>query len=319
MVRLIILLALFIASCQKNEPDGVILPAGLILNNTIESSGIDREYHLFVPEDYNDKPLVILLHGGGGSNDDLIGLTGIKAPYKVWLSLAEQNSFIVTIPNGILGSSDMRMWNDCRNDADGNPNVDDVKFIEDMLTSINSDYNFDENKVYVVGTSNGGHMALRLAQEIPEKITAFAAIVASISGNSNCLESSVPLSVLFMNGTEDPILPFEGGEMASNRGLVLSTQESVDYWINRNGTSTDPIVENIDDINMDDGCTAIRYIYQNGDNNTEVALYKIVKGGHTEPSIQERYSPIYLLLVGNQNGDFEMADEVWSFFKTKSK
>lgn len=317
--RILVVFVLFIASCQMNVPDGLEPPTGLILNNTLVSNGIEREYHLFVPEDHNDRPVVILLHGGGGSHDSLIGRTITKAPYKVWLSLAEQNNFFIAVPNGTLGSTGIRMWNDCRIDASGNPDVDDVRFIEDMLTKIKNDYDYDPSKVYVVGTSNGGHMTLRLAQEIPEKITAFAVIVASISENSKCADSSVPVSALFMNGTEDPILPFEGGEMLSNRGLVFSTQESIDYWIDRNETSTIPIVEDVDDIKVDDGCSVIRYSYENGNDNTEVVLYEITEGGHTEPSVQERYSPLYLVLVGNQNGDFEMAEEVWGFFKAKSK
>ncbi len=319
MSRLVILLVLVAASCQNNAPDGTSPSTGLILDNVLVSGGIEREYHLFLPEDNINRPVVILLHGGGGSSDDLIGLSNIKAPYEVWLSLADQNDFIVAVPNGTLGSDNKRMWNDCRDDAQGNPNTDDVKFVEDMLAEIRNGYNYDENRVYVVGTSNGGHMAQRLAEEIPEKIAAFASVVASRSNSSKCTESSVPVSALFMNGTDDPILPYEGGEMASDRGLVLSTQESIDYWINRDGTSTVPVVEDIQDINTDDGCTAVSYLYKNGTNNTEVALYKIVEGGHTEPSILQRYSRLYLLIVGQQNGDFEMAERVWDFFKTKSK
>jgi len=48
-------------------------------------------------------------------------------------------------------------------------------------------------------------------------------------------------------------------------------------------------------------------------------LIEVVGGGHTEPSIAERYSNLFLLVVGNQNGDFEMAEEVWGFFSDKSK
>jgi len=46
--------------------------------------------------------------------------------------------------------------------------------------------------------------------------------------------------------------------------------------------------------------------------------YEVVNGGHTEPSIQERYSNLYKLIVGNQNGDIEMAQEIWGFFRALS-
>jgi polyhydroxybutyrate depolymerase len=47
-------------------------------------------------------------------------------------------------------------------------------------------------------------------------------------------------------------------------------------------------------------------------------LYKINNGGHAEPSQTERYGNFFLSIVGNQNGDFEMANEIWEFFKEKS-
>ena len=310
-----VLLILSTLSCnKKNAP-----PEGLQVHNTIVSGGIPRTYHLYIPNEGSNQALVILLHGGGGNNDDLIGLGNVKAPYKVWLSLAKQNNFMVAAPNATFGSTDERMWNDCRSDAEGNAMSDDVGFIEDMLDEIESNYDYNENKTYVMGTSNGGHMSIRLAEEIPDRITAFTAVVAANSANSQCTQSSVPVSAMFMNGTQDPILPYNGGEMISNRGLVYSADESVDYWVNKNGTSTTPIIENISNNNPDDGCHAVKYTYQNGTNGTEVVLYQIVDGGHAEPSIQERYRNFYLAVVGNQNGDFEMANAVWDFFKTKSK
>jgi len=122
-----------------------------------------------------------------------------------------------------------------------------------------------------------------------------------------------------MNGTEDPLVPYEGGQIASNRGLVLSTDASVDYWVNRNGTDIVPIVENLPDTNPNDESTIEKSTYPNGDNNTEVVLYKVIGGGHTEPSLEERFGPIYLAIVGVQNGDVEMAHEIWDFFKDKVK
>jgi polyhydroxybutyrate depolymerase len=76
---------------------------------------------------------------------------------------------------------------------------------------------------------------------------------------------------------------------------------------------------NLPDINKKDKSTVEKYIYINGLNNTEVALFKIIGGGHTEPSITKRYGSRYLKLVGNQNNDIEMANEVWDFLKNKSK
>jgi poly(3-hydroxybutyrate) depolymerase len=82
----------------------------------------------------------------------------------------------------------------------------------------------------------------------------------------------VALPILFMNGTEDPLVPYDGGSIPTNDSVVLSTQVTVEH-------------------------------------------YEVVGGGHTEPSVAQRYGPIYKAIVGSQNGDIEMADEVWSFFE----
>jgi len=244
-----------------------------------------------------------------------------KAPYKAWLTIARQEGIILIIPNGTEGSNDHLGWNDCRNDAAGNPTADDLLFANNLVDYIVSTFGANASKVFAVGTSNGGHMAMRLAQEMPEKLAAFAAIVASNPVNSKCANSSLPISALIMNGTADPINPFEGGAVGDEfnpRGEVFSTQATIDYWVNRNQTALNPILTEFADTNTTDNCTVQKRLYSNGINNTEVAYYEVLGGGHTEPSITERYSKAFKdLWVKEQNGDIEMATEVWNFFKNK--
>ena len=63
-----------------------------------------------------------------------------------------------------------------------------------------------------------------------------------------------------------------------------------------------------------DGGTIHIERYSGGKAGSEVVLYEVRGGGHTEPSRSERYGFLYRLVVGRQNGDMEMADEVWKFF-----
>lgn len=318
LVQLIILTTLVI-SCSKddnirNEPP---IETGLLENQTITISGLSRGYHLYVPQNYINAPIVFLFHGNRSSNDLILGLGingTIKAPYKIWLTIATQENVILVVPKGINNG-----WNDCRSDANGNPNSNDVEFTNELIDFVADIYQANASKVFAVGTSNGGHMVMRLAQEIPDKLNAFAAIVAANPINSQCANSTVPISALFMNGTEDLILPDEGGAMAEERGEVFSAQETIEYWVDRNETDMTPIVTDLLDTNIEDNSTVKKHLYINGTNNTEVAFYQIIGGGHTEPSISERYTNLFLETanLGNQNGDIEMATEVWEFFKNK--
>ena len=170
-----------------------------------------------------------MLHGHGGSSNQSIGLNLTKAPQKVWLNLAEDNDFIVIAPNGVIGPDGKRGWNDCRSDDISNPDTDDVKFINELINKIQQEFNHNDKRVYVSGVSNGASMSIRLAQEIPEKITAFASIVSQMPVNSECVDSNVPISALFMNGTDDPFVPYVGGgyqiliEVKFNQRMKAST------------------------------------------------------------------------------------------------
>ena len=312
-------LLVFLFSCRENDLPQEI-EKGLLRNKIINIEGEEREYHLFLPKNLSNCSVVFLLHGNGGSSDDVIGDTGVKSPFKVWLTLAAENNLIVIIPNGNKGSSDRRGWNDCREETNENPTSNDVLFLNNLLTVIQTTYNTNSKKTFVVGMSNGGFMAIRLTQEIPQKITAFASITAPMPVNSKCINSTIPVSALFMNGTDDPIIPYNGGQMAFDRGEVFSANATINYWIERNGSSNQPIFTDFTDSNTNDNCRAESYLYKNsGTLNNQVMLYKILNGGHTEPSKVERYNSFFLNIVGNQNGDIEMSEEIWNFFKDKSK
>ncbi len=316
-------LVILVLGCDKSDNNTIdkdpnLGPEiGLLENRKIVVSGEERDYHLYIPQNAINAPIVMLFHSNKSNNDELLGLTNVKAPYKIWLDLAERENIILIVPDGSEGSGGDNGWNDCRSDSKGNPNSNDVLFVSNLLDFVLNEYEANTSKVFAVGTSNGGHMAFRLAQEIPEKLKAFAAIVASNPINTQCVNSTLPISALIINGTEDPILPYEGGQMQSNRGEVYSTQQTIDYWVNRNQTNTTPLISNFDNTDTSDNCTITKHEYANGTNNTEVVLYQVIGGGHTEPSITERYSKLFKLVVKEQNGDVEMAKEVWSFFKTK--
>lgn len=291
---------------------------------SLQVDGIARSYDLYVPAGKmpGQRPLVILYHGHFGSSDVMTGANGKKAPYKRWLQLAAQHHFLVAIPNGEKGSDNKRGWNDCRADTTTNPTTDDVKFTQQLIETIAAQYPIDRTRVYATGTSNGGNMVIRLAMEVPTQFAAVAAVVASNPVDSKCKATGRPIPILFMNGTADPLLPYQGGAVGkqeAGRGEALSTPATVNYWVKVNGTDTTPLVHAFPDRTPKDKSTVTRYTYKNGKDHTEVVLYKVQGGGHTEPSLSEHYGRVYKWIVGPQNDDIEMADEVWAFFNNKTR
>lgn len=312
-------ISLCLISCASiDRPTDTSIKDGLLKNQVIKIDGDNRQYHLYLPAKTEDAAVVVLLHGHGGSSNQILGIPNKKSPFKLWLDVAERDNIILVIPNGNISPDNFRGWNDCRADAENNPISNDLLFIDKLLDKVVDEYNPDENRIYINGISNGGHMTQLLAEAIPHRLAAVAVIVSSRPANRKCSDSDIPLSILFMNGTEDTFVPYDGGDIIDNRGEVYSTDETINYWIAKNKTDKQPIVTEFSNSNKVDRSTVTQYTYENGVNGTEVVLYKVDGGGHTEPSIQERYGLIYKGIVGPQNGDIEMVDEVWSFFRDKS-
>lgn len=225
----------------------------LFKNQVFISNGDKRTYDLYLPDNNANslKPLVLLLHGHFGDADVMTGENNKKAPYKVWRDIADREGWVLLIPDGARGSDNQRGWNDCRANTTTNPETDDVFFLNSLIQTISKHYPIDKNRIYAHGTSNGGMMAYRLAVESGSKYKAIAAVVASMPEISECVESHVPISVLVMNGTRDPLLPYAGGNIGKQgaqdrgRGSVISTRESINYWVNNNGIRNPPIVTNL--------------------------------------------------------------------------
>ena len=123
------------------------------------------------------------------------------------------------------------------------------------------------------------------------------------------------MSVLMINGTGDPLIPFEGGDVRllgiGGRGQVLKTTETVQRWVQHNGCKTEPQVEELPDADPNDGTRVQRIVYGNGREGAEVILYKIAEGGHTWPGGIQYLSP---KLVGRVCRDIKATEIIWEFF-----
>lgn len=106
----------------------------------------------------------------------------------------------------------------------------------------------------------------------------------------------------------------------TERGSVLSTTASINYWTQFNNTTGSPTTVNFTNIDTSDGSTAIPTSYHNGDYNSSVVLVKVQGGGHSSPSLLEKYSTYYeQYYICKQNHDIEMARQIWQFFKPLRK
>ncbi|MCJ7717541.1 MAG: prolyl oligopeptidase family serine peptidase, partial [Anaerolineales bacterium] len=236
-----VILILSLRSCgvRRNNPADKQLPAGWV-ESSIEFDGLTRWYRIYTPDTLPEKhALVLYLHGGTLSMRSLF--SPLVDGTDRWFSIVEGEGVVLLVPNGVSAETgdtygDDQNWNDLRQDsAAGQTIVNDVAFLMDLLDQVSVELNIDQDRIFVTGASNGGMMTYRLLIDQPDRFAAGAAFIANLPApveNLPLPESPTPL--LIANGTEDPLVPWEGGMVGKDRGWVISTEDTVNWWVNAN-------------------------------------------------------------------------------------
>ncbi|TXT57946.1 MAG: conserved membrane protein of unknown function [Candidatus Thorarchaeota archaeon] len=241
-----------------------------------------RQYLIHIPESYNGSdavPLLLALHGGGGSAKSMRNANGFDA-------VADKYNFILVYPDGTGDMSyQFHTWNSGYIDAYAfKNNIDDVLFLSTLIDELLDTYNVNKSRVYMTGHSNGAMMTYRFGAEHPDSLAAIAPVSGSIGGRmseeSNLYvipSPSEPLSVIHIHGRLDEQVLYEGGK--GEKGFLtdrvdLSVNDSIQFWINHNNCSNSPSLEKSDNERIE------LARFGSGEKNTEVALITLLYGSH---------------------------------------
>lgn len=294
----ILFVLLSFVSCKKRREQRNAENASITIN------GEKRDYLWYEPSNLSTAkiPLLFCFHGGGGSAKNTYTAYGFN-------DIAEREKFIVVYPNGFD-----KNWNDGRNGTCIDQTHDDAKFISELLVLFATKYNIDTTKIFATGMSNGAIFSNYLAHKLPGKFKAIAPVCGSISEPIANSYSSLPCSVIMINGTDDELVKYEGGFVTKKecRGKVISVDETLSKWKLINQINSTATVEKLPNIVLKDDCSATRYNYIGGVNNTKVSLIKVEKGGHQWPGKNARK----ITSAGNKCEDFNASEVIWDFFKT---
>ncbi len=291
---------------------------------SIDVSGLTRYFKIYIPREADkNSPLIFVLHAENKSMNNVFD--NEAGGFAEWPNLADREKFILLIPNGTNpynGNTDgnNQKWNDCRKDSNIERQLslaDDVGFIDQLIEFAKKNLDVDEKKIYAAGVSNGGMMVYRLAIELGDKLAGTAVFLANMPSESECKDPVSPIAIFIMNSTDDPIVPFNGGIIAGDRGEVMSAEQTLNFWVNLNYLNTQKRTNRyIEDSNSDDNSRIIKNEFNRPLDNPSVAFYVVTNSGHVVPSI--KYSPPAELtsnLLGNQNRDIEGVIEAWKFLK----
>jgi polyhydroxybutyrate depolymerase len=275
-MRFIVLLSVFaivlvIAGCPARESKSA--------DRAIDHEGLERSYRIYVPVSITENeqvPLILVLHGAGGSGASMERTTGLS-------TIAEREGFIVAYPE-----ADERFWNDHDDLEDPNSSSpDDVGYLRAVIEKITREYPVDPQRVFAAGLSNGGLMCHRLACEAPDLVAGVAGVASQLTvPTENRCSTTAPVPILLINGTEDPIVRFDdtstqGGHLDPES--VLSARETVESWALHNRAALNPDVTFLPDVDPEDGTRVTREVYPGKADGAPVWFYVVEGGGHSWP------------------------------------
>ena len=263
------------------------------ISQTIYYDGNNREYELYIPENYNDSnavPLLFNFHGGNGTASDQIYLSDMR-------SLADENNFIIVYPQAIADPTDDGSLNWI---FKGDSDHDDIYFIESIIDELSSQYSIDLTRVYACGYSLGGEFVYELLCRLNNKIAA-GVVVARTMGQyqyQNC-NPEHPTAIMTILGTEDYESNYDG-VVYNGVTYYISADDTHQYWTNYNNADINPSETELPNNNSSDGSTVTKRIWGNGEACVSVVELRINGGGHDWPG-------------STGNMDINSNNEIWDF------
>ncbi len=257
---------------------------------TVVSGGLQREFTLHVPTSYTGEgavPLVLNFHGLGSNAGQQAAFSGLPAK-------SDEEDFVLVTPQG---RGEVPYWSAFE------ANSADVVFVGVLLDTLEEQLCIDSDRIYSTGLSNGGLMSARLACDLSSRIAAVAP-VAGFAMPEEC-SGGRAVSVVAFHGTDDPILPFDGGPV----GLP-----GIDFTMRSVGDA-------FADWAVHDGCAredqeaqiaehVRRRQYDGCDDGAVVELYVVEGGGHTWPG-----GTLEAEFLGPTTHEISATDLMWDFFQ----
>lgn len=192
-------------------------------------------------------PLILALHGTGGTGRIMASLSGLNR-------MAGERGFRVAYPQafGETGTEDPARgaaWNAGPGlGCPLYPEVDDLAFLEAVVARVDQQVPVASGQVFVAGFSNGARMAYRLALEAP-----WVAAIAAVAGApvwGPPPKRLVP--TLAFHGTADQHIPYEGGVGAAGRRIpALPATLALERWAALMGCEGAPQCDHLESHRLD--------------------------------------------------------------------
>ncbi|HEX4493788.1 MAG TPA: alpha/beta hydrolase-fold protein [Acidimicrobiia bacterium] len=168
--------------------------------------GGSRPTNLQVPAGFDASkqyPLVVILHGYGATGSLQEAFFGAGA-------LVSSGQAFVIAPDGLVDGSGNQYWNAdpaCCDFDHANP--DDVGFIGGLIDDVSAAWPIDPGAVTLLGHSNGGFMAYKMACARADVVTNIEVLAGAAASDPTTCTPSRAVEVLHMHGTIDNEVPYD--------------------------------------------------------------------------------------------------------------
>ena len=245
---------------------------------TIEWQGMQRQYLVKTPENYESLPVLFFLHGLGDN------INHVNSEHN-FQQVANRFNWMVVIPQAI-NEGNGTMWNA----ALMNSTIDDSGFLMALLDSLAVQYPINQDSVFFTGFSMGGFMSHRMAIEHGDRINAAAPVSGLITYAMANQTPVAPVRLLHIHGTNDNVVGDNGYSQYFGSNLGLGVDAILNYWRNANGCTDEPIIDSLPDTH-NDGLRFVQYVYPG---TKELRFLKVIGGTHSWYRNANQYDISYI-------------------------
>jgi poly(hydroxyalkanoate) depolymerase family esterase len=302
--------------------------AGAWVKGTVKNSAGSLEYRLWIASAYDKRkpaPLVLMLHGCMQTAEQFAALSGMN-------ELADKNNFLAVYPEQTATANPLKCWNwfDPKHQS---RDAGEPSLIAAVIQDLRASYSVDGQRIYAVGVSAGGAMAVVMAAAYPEFFAGLGVVAGTeykaaitVEGGLAAMRQGGPdpnqqgllafqsiqkstaglkkrLAVIAFQGTKDPYVNPTNADQ-----LIAQWAQTNDYL--DDGKDNDSIrIESPDETKgtVTGGYNYIRYRYKDSRGRWLMEKWIVEGMGHAWPGS----------LLANQFADPKgpnATTEIWRFF-----
>ena len=238
----------------------------------------ERPFTLVLPTNYQPgtpAPLIIGLHGYTAESP-------YAQNYFALGKVADEKGILTVYPSGSKDTNGYLFWNAtpacCNFDSNS---VDDEAYLLSIINSVSKDHTVDPARIYIIGHSNGGFMAHRMACNQSDRIAAIVSLAGATYSNPKSCNPTSPVSVLQIHGSNDEVISYTGGYLFSS--AYPSARRTIDLWgkLNECGKKPYRVLPRLDLDRKISGLETTVLRYKGCKTGANSELWTINKGKHS--------------------------------------